>query len=66
MPYRMQETPDATPAHAVIDTAGQQYGVAVRDIFSDARWSQAEPVRARDWRDTAAGDAAASCETDFD
>ena len=67
MPYRLQATTiDDQPGSAVGDASGQPYGVAVRDIFSDARWSPAEPVRARGWRDTAAGDAAPASETDLD
>lgn len=65
MPYRLQ-TSDTAPANAVIDTAGPQYGVAVRDIFSDARWTPAEPVRVRGWHDSGDGTAASSSETDFD
>lgn len=42
-----------------------RYGVAVRDMFSDASWSPVEPVRARDWRDTGEGSPVAS-ETEFD
>lgn len=42
------------------------YGVAVRDMFSDAGWTPAEPVRARDWRDNGTGLAVPSSETTFD
>lgn len=43
-----------------------RYGVAVRDIFSDAGWTPAEPVRARDWHDHASGSRVESTETTFD
>ena len=68
MPYRMHETGPAAAnaSHAVVDTGSQPYGVAVRDIFSDARWTPAEPVRARDWHDTDGGGAAPSSETTLD
>lgn len=43
-----------------------RYGVAVRDIFSDAGWTPAEPVRARDWHDVGNGARVQSTETTFD
>ena len=43
-----------------------RYGVAVRDIFSDAGWTPAEPVRARDWHDNGSGARVQSTETTFD
>ena len=42
------------------------YGVAVRDIFSDAGWTPAEPVRARDWRDIGSVARIQATETTFD
>ena len=51
--------------HETIDQSSPRYGVAVRDIFSDASWSPAEPVRARDWHDFGSG-AALQSETTFD
>lgn len=42
------------------------FGVAVRDMFSDAGWTPVEPVRARGWRDNGTGSAVLSSETTFD
>ena len=68
MPYPTHARPDDSPsAGQVVDQWSPQegrYGVAVRDIFSDAGWTPAEPVRARDWRDT--GEDARWSETSFD
>lgn len=67
MPYRLQATIiDDQPGSAVGDASGQPYGVAVRDIFSDARWVPAEPVRVRGWHDSGEGSAVLASETDFD
>lgn len=57
--------PDVHTDAAVIDQA-PRYGVAVRDIFNDARWTPVEPVRARDWHDCGAGPFVQSSETTFD
>ena len=66
MPYPTAATPDSdTQAAAVIDQQSHRYGVAVRDIFSDASWAPAEPVRARDWHDCGDGTCVQS-ETTFD
>lgn len=65
MPYQTRDAlpaADAGQGQVVVDQLAPRYGVAVRDIFSDARWTPAEPVRVRDWHDTAAQ----SSETDFD
>ena len=68
MPYQNHAT---TPGlsnqagHETIDQMAPRYGVAVRDIFSDAGWTPAEPVRARDWHDCGSGDCVQS-ETTFD
>lgn len=43
-----------------------RYGVAVRDMFSDAAWTPAEPVRARGWRDSGTGAVVQSSATTFD
>ena len=59
MPYPTHAIDDQAEAGQLVDQPmaheGQvheaRYGVVVRDIFSDGGWTQAEPVRARDWRD---------------
>lgn len=56
--------PDAR-ATEVIDQQSHHYGTVVRDIFNDADWTPAEPVRARDWHDCGA-DRVQSSETTFD
>jgi hypothetical protein len=60
----------AVPAGELVDQPSVHeghHGVAVvRDIFSDARWTPVEPVRARDWHDNGAGAAILSSETTFD
>ena len=73
MPYPTNAIDDdvlqAAPAGHVIDQAdpnGGRYGVAVRDIFSDATWTPAEPVRARDWKDHGSGARVQATETTFD
>lgn len=68
MPYPNAAIPDIdTRADAaVIDQSAPRYGVAVRDIFSDAGWTPVEPVRARDWHDCRAGACIQSSETTFD
>lgn len=66
MPYPTTAIPDDdAQASVAIDQQPSRYGVAVRDIFSDAGWSPAEPVRARDWHDCGAGTCVQS-ETTFD
>lgn len=75
MPYRThayapREVPaDATAVGQLVDqppSRGGRFGVAVRDMFSDAAWTPVEPVRARDWRDNGPGTAVLSSETSFD
>lgn len=56
--------PDAQAA-TVVDHQPHHYGTVVRDIFNDAGWTPAEPVRARDWHDCGAGHCVQS-ETAFD
>ena len=68
MPYPNTESQpglESRPGHETIDQSSSRYGVAVRDIFSDAAWTPAEPVRARDWHDCGGGDCVQS-ETTFD
>lgn len=61
-------TPDLSneAGHETIDQMSPRYGVVVRDIFSDAGWTPAEPVRARDWHDCGGGSGVQSSETSFD
>lgn len=73
MPYPTHATDDDAPqagyAGQMVEQAdpqGGRYGVAVRDIFSDATWTPAEPVRARDWHDNGSGATVQSTETTFD
>lgn len=75
MPYPMHAFDDdalqgqATVAGQLVEQPSPRdgrYGVVVRDMFSDAAWTAAEPVRARDWRDTGSGSALRSSETTFD
>lgn len=66
MPYPTPANPDHdAQAATFIDQRQPHYGVVVRDIFSDAGWTPAEPVRARDWHDCGAGTCVQS-ETTFD
>ncbi len=68
MPYpNNAPTPglEAHPGHETIDQSSARYGVAVRDMFSDAGWTPAELVRARDWHDCGGADCVQS-ETTFD
>ena len=59
MPYTTHALDDPADAGQLVDQPlphegqahGGRYGVVVRDIFSDGGWTQAEPVRARDWHD---------------
>lgn len=76
MPYQPRHfhDQDSLPTEPVqaghfVDQASSRdgrYGVAVRDMFSDAGWTPVEPVRARDWRDNGTGSAVLSSETTFD
>lgn len=69
MPYPTTTVDDeAVHAGHVADQRAPRgpYGVAVRDIFSDAGWAPAEPVRARDWHDTGSGARVQWSETTFD
>lgn len=70
MPYSTHASDDDTrPTGHVVGpwtSRAGHYGVAVRDIFSDAAWTPAEPVRARDWHDIGGGAHVQSTETSFD
>ncbi|HET8818182.1 MAG TPA: hypothetical protein VFM73_01390 [Xanthomonadaceae bacterium] len=68
MPYPTNAPDDdAVTGHVVGQWSPRgHYGVAVRDIFSNADWTPAEPVRARDWHDIGTGVLVQSTETTFD
>lgn len=70
MPYNaIASDEDSMPTGHVVGawtTRAGHYGVAVKDIFSDADWAPAEPVRARDWHDIGSGPRIESSETNFD
>ena len=68
MPYQNNASHpglESRHGHETVDQTSPRYGVAVRDIFSDAGWAPAELVRARDWHDCGGADCVQS-ETTFD